>query len=416
MLKLSNNINIHTYLGSHESLQQYNRRVKVQFLGLLYEHLVFYPTTNTLTYFWSFGSLAGVFLVIQLITGIILVMHYKPSTMDAFNSVLHLMVDVPSGWLIRYLHANGASMFFIIIYIHMARGLYYGSHLAPRHLIWIVGVIIFLLLMGTAFIGYVLPWGQISFWGATVITNLISAIPFIGERIVYWIWGNFSIGDATLNRFFSLHYLLPFVVAFFVLLHLFLLHMVGSSNPLGLNSKYDYLKLPFYPFFYIKDIFGAFVLLMVYFYLVFFDPNLLGHADNYIVANAMVTPVHIVPEWYFLPFYAILRSIPNKFGGVIAMVGAIIMILAYATAFSYKWYHATSTSFYRSLYFLNFSSILFWVFICNFLLLGFIGGRPVEMPYLWMGQLSTLFFFLYWIIAPMVAFFEFDYFHNNNNN
>jgi len=380
---------------------QLNRNRRQTFLSVIYDHLVYYPTPSSLSYLWGFGSLAGVFLVIQIITGIILVMHYKPSVIDAFNSMSHLMYDVPSGWFLRYLHANGASMFFILIYLHMGRGLYYGSFLTPRNWIWISGIIIFLLIMGAAFIGYVLPWGQISFWGATVITNLISAIPLVGESIVVWIWGNFSVSDATLNRFFSLHYLLPFILAIIIIIHLYFLHIAGSNNPLGLPTTLDITKLPFYSFFYIKDILGFLAFCLAYVYFVFFDPNILGHADNYILANPMVTPPHIVPEWYFLPFYAILRSIPFKFGGVVAMVGAIMMGIFQTTMYTYmRW--LPEAYYTRSMHFLPLSAGLFWIFVANFFLLGFIGGCPVEAPYLEIGQAATKFFFLYWFIAPLL--------------
>ena len=396
------NILISTDLDSTvQSANQLNRNRRHTFLSMIFEHLVYYPTPSALSYLWGFGSLAGIFLCTQIVTGIILVMHYKPSTMDAFSGVAHLMYDVPSGWLLRYLHANGASMFFVIVYLHIGRGLYYGSFMTPRNWLWITGIVLFFLMMGTGFIGYVLPWGQMSFWGATVITNLVSAIPFIGERVVYWIWGNFSIGDATLNRFFSLHYLLPFILLVVVIVHLYLLHNAGSNNPTGLPTRTDLTKLPFYPFFYLKDVFGFLVFCLLYLYLVFFDPNLLGHADNYIEANPMVTPPHIVPEWYFLPFYAILRAIPNKFGGVIAMVAAILMGIFQATMQTFeRW--LPDVEYKRSLYFLPLSSGLFWIFIGNFFLLGFIGGRPVETPYFEVGQISTIFFFLYWFIAPLL--------------
>lgn len=388
----------------------FNKRIRtrLRFYGVpVYEHLIWYPTANSLTYFWSFGSLAAIFLIIQLITGVILVIHYKPSTLNAFASVAHLITDVPSGWIIRYLHSNGASIFFIVIYVHIARGLYYGSFISPRNLIWISGIIIFLLLIGTAFIGYVLPWGQISFWGATVITNLISAIPWVGERIVYWIWGSFSIGDATLNRFFSLHYFLPFVIAVAALLHLYLLHIIGSSNAIGLNPKYDILRISFYPFYYIKDIYSVLLFFWIYFYLVFFAPNLLGHSDNYMLANSIITPVHIVPEWYFLPFYAILRSIPNKFGGVIAIVGAIFSILVYATLITFQAWVPVASFNIRSLYFINGSNVLYWWFIIDFIILGIIGGRPIEIPYLLISQWATCFFFFYWLFAPIIYWWEY---------
>jgi len=298
---------------------------KNNILSFIDSHIIDYPTPINLNYAWSFGSAAGLCLVIQIISGIFLAMHYTPHVDLAFASVEHIMRDVNNGWLIRYIHANGASMFFIVVYCHMFRGMYYGSYIFPRELLWCSGVIIFLLMMATAFMGYVLPWGQMSFWGATVITNLFSAIPFLGQAIVEWLWGGFSVDNATLNRFFSLHYLMPFLIAGLTIIHLSLLHKDGSNNPLGININVE--TIPFYPYFYVKDLFAFFILLFVFSVFVFFFPNILGHPDNYIPANPLVTPAHIVPEWYFLPFYAILRSIPDKLGGVIAMVSAILVLL-----------------------------------------------------------------------------------------
>lgn len=298
---------------------------KQSLLAFIDSHIINYPTPINLNYMWSFGSTAGICLVIQIITGIFLAMHYTPHIDYAFLSVEHIMTDVNNGWLLRYTHANGASMFFIVVYCHIFRGLYYGSYIYPRGMLWASGVVIFLLMMATAFMGYVLPWGQMSFWGATVITNLFSAIPFVGQSIVEWLWGGFSVSNATLNRFFSLHYLMPFVIAGVVLLHLTLLHKDGSNNPLGINTSVDYVS--FYPYYYVKDLFAFFVFASVFTFFVFFYPNALGHPDNYIPANPLVTPPHIVPEWYFLPFYAILRSIPDKLGGVVAMISAILVLL-----------------------------------------------------------------------------------------
>jgi len=308
-----------------------NARSLINYLGnIVQNHVIFYPTSNSLSYLWGFGFLAMIFLIIQLVTGIILVMHYQPDVLQAFDAITRITNTVPYGWLFRYLHANGASFFLLIVYIHIGRGLYYGSFVAPRAWIWITGMIIFLLMMGTAFIGYVLPWGQMSLWGATVITNLLSALPY-GDYLAMWIWGGFAVGAATLNRFFSLHYLLPFIVLAVVFAHLYVLHDVGSNNPGGVESWVDVFKSSFHTYFTVKDLAGLFALLVVYFSIVFFYPNLLGHADNYIKANPMVTPPHIVPEWYFLPFYAILRSVPHKLGGVLMMGGAIFMPILYAT-------------------------------------------------------------------------------------
>ena len=336
-------------------------------LSLFNSFLVDSPLPSNISYFWSFGSLAGVLLATQLITGIALAMHYTPHVDLAFISVEHIMRDVNYGWLLRYIHANGASMFFIIVYIHIARGLYYGSYTSPRELLWSVGVIIFFLMMGTAFMGYVLPWGQMSFWAATVITNMLSAIPWVGTDLVQLVWGGFSVDNATLNRFFSLHYLLPFLILALVFVHLIALHQHASNNPLGISSNID--KVPFHPYFTYKDIFGFFLFGIFFAYFVYFDPNVLGHPDNYIPANPLVTPAHIVPEWYFLPFYAILRSIPSKLGGVIAMIGAILILLVLPFV---------HTSEVRSSSVRPIAKKIFWFFVADVVLLGWIGGKPVE--------------------------------------
>merc|ERR1712178_431656 len=315
----------------------------------------------------------------------------------AFSSVEHIMRDVNNGWLLRYIHANGASMMFITIYVHMFKNLYYGSYTAPRHWLWVSGVIILLLTMATGFIGYVLPWGQMSFWGATVITNLVSAVPVIGTSIVEWLWGGFSVDNATLNRFFSLHYLLPFGIAAAVLIHIAELHREGSNNPLGLHGK-DVDKVTFYPYFYVKDFMFLWAFLFFFSYFIFLNPNVLGHPDNYIEANPMVTPAHIVPEWYFLPFYAILRSIPDKLGGVIAMVGAILINLALPLL---------NTSNIRSSLFRPFHKVIFWIFVANFGLLMWLGQCPVESPYIEISQASALFYFAYYlVILPGLGLLE----------
>lgn len=297
------------------------------FLNVLYNHLFFYPTPKNLNYFWSFGALSGLCLILQIITGLFLSMHYIPEIDFAFLSIEHITRDINYGWFIRYLHANGASMFFFVIFFHIGRNLYFGSYLTPKVSLWFSGIIIFFLLMATAFMGYVLPWGQMSFWGATVITNLFSAIPFYGSTIVEWLWGGFSVDQATLNRFYSLHFFLPFIISAIAFLHLGLLHEIGSSDPISLDSNKNYINsanITFFPYFFIKDLFSFFFCLIIFFIFIFFMPNILGHPDNYIHANSMVTPAHIVPEWYFLPFYAILRSVPNKLGGVTAMLFSII--------------------------------------------------------------------------------------------
>jgi len=352
-------------------------------LAFVDSHIIDYPTPININYMWSFGSTAGIALVIQILTGIFLAMHYTTHVDFAFNSLEHIMRDVNNGWLIRYFHANGASIFFIVVYCHIFRGLYFGSYIHPRVFLWISGILIFLLMMATAFMGYVLPWGQMSFWGATVITNLFSAIPVIGKTIVEWLWGGFSINNATLNRFFSLHYLLPFLIVGITIIHLSLLHKDGSNNPLGINTNIDIV--PFYPYFYVKDLFAFLLFFILFSLFVFFSPNVLGHSDNYILANSLVTPSHIVPEWYFLPFYAILRSIPNKLGGVIAMIGAILILLLLPF---------TNTSFIRSSKFRPFFNVLYWFLLGDFLILGWIGQKPVEDPFIEVGLYTTIFYFL----------------------
>lgn len=357
-----------------------------------------YPTPKNLTYAWNFGSLAGLALFIQIITGILLAMNYTPQIDMAFNSVERIMRDVNGGWFIRYMHAVGASMFFIVTYLHMARNLYYGSYKYPRELLWFFGLIIFLVMMATAFMGYVLPWGQMSFWGATVITSLFSAIPWIGESIVNWLWGGFSVGNPTLNRFYALHYLLPFVILGLVVLHVWALHMFGSNNPTGVEVKTKKDTIPFHPYYTIKDLLGICVFAIVFFFFVFYEPNYLGHPDNYKPANPMVTPAHIVPEWYFLPFYAILRAIPNKLMGVIAMFGSIISLffLPYLDRSKVK------SGNYRPKF-----QIFYWLFIANFVLLGWLGGQVAEEPYITFSRLATLYYFSYiFVVLPLLSKFE----------
>nr|YP_010394555.1 apocytochrome b [Phytophthora podocarpi]DAZ88602.1 TPA_asm: apocytochrome b [Phytophthora podocarpi] len=369
---------------------------KKSLFAVLNNHLIDYPTPINLNYFFGFGSLAGIMLVVQILTGIFLAMHYTPHIDLAFNSVEHIMRDVNNGWLIRYTHANGASFFFIVVYIHIFRGLYYGSYITPREALWCSGVIIFILMMATAFMGYVLPWGQMSFWGATVITNLFSAIPLIGKDIVDWLWGGFAVDNPTLNRFFSLHFTFPFVIVGAVLIHLILLHEVGSNNPLGITLKTE--NIPFYPYFYTKDLFGLMLLFLVFFIFIFYYPNTLGHPDNYIEANPMKTPLHIVPEWYFLPFYAILRSIPNKIGGVIAMFGSLIILLTIPF---------TNSSEIRSTSFRPIFKVCYWLLVVAFLLLGWVGQCPVEYPYTEIGIISMIYyFFFFFLIIPFLGKFE----------
>ena len=366
-------------------------------LGILNSYLIDAPTPANISYLWNFGSLLGLCLGIQIVTGVTLAMHYTPSVLEAFNSVEHIMRDVNNGWLIRYLHANTASAFFFLLYLHVGRGLYYGSYKSPRTLTWIIGTVIVILMMATAFLGYVLPYGQMSLWGATVITNLMSAIPWIGQDIVEFIWGGFSVNNATLNRFFALHFLLPFVLAALVLMHLIAYHdVVGSGNPLGISANYD--RLPFAPYFIFKDLITIFLFFIVLSIFVFFMPNALGDSENYIMANPMQTPPAIVPEWYLLPFYAILRSIPNKLLGVIAMFAAILALLVMPIS---------DLSKLRGVQFRPLSKIAFFVFVANFLVLMQIGAKHVETPFIEFGQISTVLYFAhFFVIVPVLSIIE----------
>nr|YP_010036186.1 cytochrome b [Blackfordia virginica]QQW46715.1 cytochrome b [Blackfordia virginica] len=348
------------------------------------------PSPSNISYLWNFGSLLGLCLGIQIITGIFLAMHYSADVSIAFSSVTHILEDVNYGFILKYLHANGASAFFICVYIHIARGLYYGSYL--RSHLWFSGVAIFLIMMLTAFIGYVLPWGQMSFWGATVITNFVSAIPYIGNDVVQWIWGGFSVSNATLNRFFSLHYLFPFVLALLAGIHVVLLHEHGSNSPIGLNPNAD--KIPFHSYFSSKDAYGFILLFILLSILVFYIPNYLGDPENYIKANPLVTPVHIMPEWYFLFAYAILRAIPNKLGGVIALVISVLVLAVLPFV---------HTSYLKGLSFRPLGKFLYWFFMVNFILLTWIGSKPVEDPYIFIGQLSSIFYFSYFLLLIPIA-------------
>ncbi|MGQ9371873.1 cytochrome b [Azospirillum sp. ST 5-10] len=348
-----------------------------------------YPMPRNVNYLWAFGAIAGVMLVIMIATGLVLAMQYAANTHVAFESVERIMRDVNYGWLLRYMHANGASMFFIAVYIHMFRGLYYGSYKAPREILWMLGVVILLLMMATAFMGYVLPWGQMSFWGATVITNLFSAFPLVGDPIVTWLWGGFSVDNPTLNRFFALHFLLPFVIFAVVILHTAALHVSGSNNPLGIDAKGPQDTVPFNPYVTVKDLFAVVVFMILYCAFVFFMPNYLGHPDNYIPANPLVTPAHIVPEWYFLPFYAILRAIPDKLGGVLAMFGAI------AVLFVLPW---LDTSKVRSCKFRPIYRQFFWVLVLDALVLGYAGSQPAEGIWLTIGRIATAYYFFHFLI------------------
>ena len=352
--------------------------------------LIDLPAPSNISRWWNFGSLLGLCLIIQTLTGLFLAIHYAADTSLAFNSINHICRDVNNGWLLRTLHANGASFFFICIYIHIGRGIYYGSY--KYIYTWIVGVILLFLTIGTSFIGYVLPWGQISFWGATVITNLVSAIPYIGTEIVQWLWGGFAVDNATLTRFFSFHFLLPFLVIAFTIIHLLFLHQTGSNNPLGINRNID--KIPFHPYFSFKDIFGFIIIIIILTILTLIAPYELGDPDNFIPANPLVTPPHIQPEWYFLFAYAILRAIPNKLGGVIALVLsiAILFILPFSNHFKFQ-----STQFYPI------NQIMFWTILITVLLLTWIGARPVEEPFILTGQLLTCIYFSYFIFNPLIS-------------
>jgi ubiquinol-cytochrome c reductase cytochrome b subunit len=357
-----------------------------------------FPTPRNFNYFWNFGALAMVTLVIMIATGVFLSMNYTAHTTYAFDSVERIMRDVNYGWLLRYVHMNGASMFFIVVYIHIWRGLWYGSYKAPREILWMLGVVIFLLMMATAFMGYVLPWGQMSFWGATVITNLFSAIPIVGDSIVTWLWGGFSVDNPTLNRFFSLHYLLPFVTVGVVFLHIAALHITGSNNPLGIDPKGPQDTIPFHPYYTVKDSVGLIVYFVVFAFLVFFTPNYLGHPDNYIPANPLVTPAHIVPEWYFLPFYAVLRAVPDKLGGVVLMFSAIAIL------FVLPW---LDTSPVRSMRFRPIARWFLLLWTVNFFVLTWVGGKPAEQPYILIAQLSTAYYFAYFlVILPLLGRLE----------
>jgi len=369
---------------------------RLPIFSILQHSAVEYPTPRNLNYWWNFGSLAGLVLVIMILSGLFLAMNYAANSALAFTSVEHIMRDVNYGWLLRYLHANGASMFFIVVYIHIFRGLYYGSYKAPREVLWWLGLVIYLLMMATAFMGYVLPWGQMSFWGATVITNLFSAFPVVGDYIVTLLWGGFSVDNPTLNRFFALHFLLPFLIFAVVFLHVVALHTVKSNNPLGIDVKGPQDTIPFHPYYTIKDLFGIGVFMMVFLGFVFFAPNFFGEPDNYIPANPMVTPAHIVPEWYYLPFYAILRSVPDKLMGVLAMFGAIIVLFFLPLIDSSKVRSAKFRPLYKQ---------VFWIFLANTFVLGYIGGQPPDDTTVMIGRIATAVYFgffpLLWLLGKI---------------
>ncbi|MEN3793394.1 cytochrome b N-terminal domain-containing protein [Fulvimarina sp. MAC3] len=372
---------------------------------MMYDSFVAYPVPRNLNYAYTFGGILAIFLAIQILTGIVLAMHYAAASSLAFESVEKIMRDVNWGWLLRYMHANGASFFFVAVYLHIARGLYYGSYKAPREVLWILGVVIFLLMMATAFMGYVLPWGQMSFWGATVITGFFTAFPLIGEPIQTLLLGGFSVENPTLNRFFSLHYLLPFMIAGVVVLHVWALHVTGQTNPTGVEVKSSKDTVPFTPHATVKDGLAMVVFLAVFAYFVFYLPNFLGHPDNYIEANPLKTPSHIVPEWYFLPFYAMLRAITfnigpidSKLGGVLVMFGSIIVL------FFLPW---LDTSRVKSTAFRPIYKIFFWIFVANALLLGWLGAKPAEAPYTWLSLVGTIYYFAHFlIILPVLGLIE----------
>jgi ubiquinol-cytochrome c reductase cytochrome b/c1 subunit len=384
------------YQPKNPVLKWIERRLPI--FSLMHGSFVSYPVPRNLNYWWTFGGILSFMLVVQIITGIVLVMHYTPTSAEAFDSVEKIMRDVNFGWLLRYIHANGASMFFLAVYIHMFRGLYYGSYKEPREVLWILGVIIFVLMMAAAFMGYVLPWGQMSFWAATVITNLFTAIPGVGKAITQLLWGGYSVDQPTLQRFFALHYLLPFMIAGVVILHIWALHHVGQGNPAGIDVKSDRDTIPFTPYATAKDNFALICFLIVFAWFVFYIPNYMGHPDNYIPANPLQTPPHIVPEWYFLPFYAILRAIPNKLMGVMALFGAIA-VLAFL-----PW---LDTSKVRSARFRPLYKQFFWVLVVVCIGLGYLGSKPAEGAYVIVARILTAYYFLHFlVILPVLGYFE----------
>ena len=371
---------------------------RLPFVAALNHELNEYPTPRNLTYWWNFGSLSGIVLVVMIVTGIFLAMQYTPSSEAAFDSVERIMRDVNYGWLVRYAHSSGASMFFAIVYIHLFRGLYYGSYKEPRQFLWILGVVILILMIATAFMGYVLPWGQMSYWAATVITNLFSAIPLIGQSIVTFLWGGFTVGDPTLHRFYALHYLLPFIIVAVVGLHLIALHRFGSNNPLGIDAKGPQDTIPFHPYYTIKDLFGLAVFLLIYAFFVFYAPNSLLSPDNYIPANPMQTPNHIVPEWYLLPYYAILRAVPNKLLGVIMAFGSLFIL------FFVPWLDRSPV---RSARFRPVYKWVFWLLVIDVVALGWVGANPPEGIVVTVGQIATFYYFLHMLILlPLVGTLE----------
>jgi quinol-cytochrome oxidoreductase complex cytochrome b subunit len=371
---------------------------RLPIVGLVHSSFIAFPTPRNLNYWWTFGGIMAFVLGTQIATGVVLAMHYVPSEGLAFNSVEAIMRDVNYGWLIRYVHSNGASMFFVALYIHMFRGLYYGSFKAPREVLWILGVLLFLLTVATAFLGYTLPWGQMSFWAASVITNLFSAIPIVGESITTWLWGGYAVGEPTLVRFFSLHYLLPFVIAGVVVLHIWALHVPGNGNPLGVSVKKRQDVVPFHPYYTSKDLFGLSVFLILFAWFVFYAPNYLGHPDNYIPADPLRTPAHIVPEWYFLPFYAILRSIPNEIGGVTAFAASVLVL------FFVPWLDRSKV---RSARFRPLYRQFFWILVATCIGLGYLGSQEPAGGYIIASRILTAYYFAHFlIIMPLVSWVE----------
>jgi ubiquinol-cytochrome c reductase cytochrome b/c1 subunit len=385
-----------TFQPQNPFLKWFESRLPI--MGLVHSSFVVYPTPRNLNYWWTFGAILAFMLGVQIITGVVLAMHYTPEATMAFNSIEHIMRDVNYGWLLRYLHATGASMFFLAVYVHIFRGMYYGSYKAPREVLWILGVIIYLIMMATGFMGYVLVWGQMSLWAAKVITSLFSAIPIVGDTIVTWLWGGYAVGNPTLNRFFSLHYLLPFVIAGVVVLHIWALHVVGQNNPTGVEPKSEKDTVPFTPHATVKDAFFVAVFCILYAWFVFYIPGYLGHPDNYIMANPAETPPHIVPEWYYLPFYAILRSIPNKLLGVIALfssIGILVFLPWLDTS-------AVRSARYRPLY-----KQFFWIFVIVCIGLGWLGSKPPEGIYVVVGRIFTVWYFVHFlVILPLLGLLE----------
>jgi quinol-cytochrome oxidoreductase complex cytochrome b subunit len=394
-----------TYVPATGFTRWLDKRLPI--LRLTHDTMTTFPTPRNLNVWYTFGAILTFFLGLQIVSGVVLAMHYVPSADLAFNSVERIMRDVNYGWLIRYLHANGASMFFLVVYLHMFRGLYYGSYKAPREVLWVLGMLIYVLMMATAFFGYVLPWGQMSFWGATVITSLFSAIPYVGDAITTWLWGGFAVGDATLNRFFSLHYLLPFAIAAVVGLHIWALHVPGNNNPLGIDVKGPQDTVPFHPYYTAKDAFYLSLFLILFAGFVFFAPDFFGNPDNYTQANPLVTPPEIVPEWYLLPFYAMLRSVPQKLIGVLVLVGALV------TPFLVPW---LDTSKVRSCRFRPLMKQCFWLFVLDCVLLGYAGSQgadavlnlgAMQLPLVWLARLGTAYYYGYfWVLMPLVGRIE----------